>query len=71
MVKSFSILYLNWNISNILLNYGHLMKERATAKIKKQYNQVSHLTQNTTWESNKNTIKNHQQEPRGQPFPSR
>ena len=28
-------------------------------------------TQDTTWESNKNTIKNHQQEPRGQPFPSR
>ena len=31
-----------------------------------------HLTQDTTWESNKNTINfNHQQEPRGQPFPSR
>ena len=26
--------------------------------------------QNTTWESDKNTIKHHKREPRGQPFPS-
>ena len=26
------------------------------AKIRKRYNQVPHLTQDTTWESNKNTI---------------
>ena len=26
------------------------------AKIRKQYNQVPHLTQDTTWKSNKNTI---------------
>ena len=31
----------------------------------------SHLTQNTTWESNKHIIKHNKQEPRGQPFPSR
>ena len=36
-----------------------------------QYNQGPHLTQAITWESNKNTKKHHQQEPRGQPFPSR
>ena len=27
--------------------------------------------QDTTWKSDKNTIKHHKQEPRGQPFPSR
>ena len=32
------------------------MEVRKTAKIRKQYNQVPHLTQDTTWESNKNTI---------------
>ena len=31
-------------------------KVRKTAKIRKRYNQVSHLSQDTTWESNKNTI---------------
>ena len=44
---------------------------RKTAKIRKRYNQVPHLTQDTTLESDKNTIKHHKQEPRGQPFPSR
>ena len=29
---------------------------RKTAKIRNQYNQVPHLTQKTTWESNKKTI---------------
>ena len=28
----------------------------------KRYNQVPHLTQDTTWESNKNTINIHKQE---------
>ena len=27
-----------------------------TAKIRKRYNKIPHLTQDTTWESNKNTI---------------
>ena len=31
-------------------------KVRKTAKTRKQYNQVPHMTQDTTWESNKNTI---------------
>ena len=30
---------------------------RKEAKIRNRYNQVPHLTQDTTWESNKNTIK--------------
>ena len=42
-----------------------------TPKIRKLYNQVPHLTQDTTWESDKNTIKYHKQEPRGQLFPNR
>ena len=35
-----------------------------------RYNQVPHLTQDTTYESDKITIKHHKQEPRGQPFPA-
>ena len=32
------------------------LKVRKRAKIRKRYNQVPHLTQDTTWESNNNTI---------------
>ena len=32
------------------------------AKIRNRYNQVPHLTQNTTWESDKITIKHHIQD---------
>ena len=46
-------------------------KVRKGAKIRNRYNQVPHLTQDTTWESDINTIKQHKQEPRGQPFPRR
>ena len=38
------------------------LKVRKTAKIRKRYNQVPHLTQDTTWESNKNTINIHKHE---------
>ena len=31
-------------------------KVRKGAKIRNRYNQVPHLTQDTTWESNKNTV---------------
>ena len=44
------------------------LRVRKMSKIRKQCNQVPHLTKNRTWESNN---KHHQQEPRGQPFPSR
>ena len=44
---------------------------RKKTKIRNRYNQVPHLTQDTTWESDKITIRHHKQEPRGQPFPSR
>ena len=36
------------------------------AKTRNGYNQVPHLTQDTAWESDKNTIKHHKQEPSGQ-----
>ena len=48
-----------------------IVKVRKMAKIRNQYNQVPRLTQDTTWESDKITIRHQKQEPRGQPFPSR
>ena len=36
-----------------------IIKVRNAAKIRNQYNQVPHLTKNTTWESDKITIKHH------------
>ena len=48
-----------------------LFKVRKVAKIRIRYNQVPHLTQDATWESDKNTMKHHKREPRGQSFPSR
>ena len=38
------------------------MKVSKEVKIRKRYNQVPHLTQDTTRESEKNTIKHHTQE---------
>ena len=38
------------------LGFHYLLKVRKEAKIRKPYNHVPHLTQDTTWESNKNTI---------------
>ena len=44
---------------------------RKKAKIRNRYNQVSHLTQDTIWESDKNTIKPHTEERRVvSPFPA-
>ena len=37
----------------------------------KDQESIPHLTQDTTWESDKNTIIHHKREPRGQPFSSR
>ena len=67
-----------WKFNDIMLIYCLLrlvplkmFKVRKVAKIRNQYNQVPHLTQNTTYERDKNTIKHHKREPIGQPFPSR
>ena len=40
-----------------------IFKVRKTAKIRNQYNQVPHLTKDTTWESNKIAIRHHKKEP--------
>ena len=37
-------------------SFYSFIEARETAKIRNRYNQVPHLTQNTTWESDKNTI---------------
>ena len=42
---------------------------RKVAKIRNRYNQVPHLTQDTTWESDKYTIK-HQERQEVSPFPA-
>ena len=44
-------------ILNINIQIQSLFKARQTTKIRKRYNRVPHLTQDTTWESNKNTKK--------------
>ena len=45
-------------------------KVRKTAKIRKRYNQVPHLIENTTWESNKNTINIINKSQEVSPFPA-
>ena len=52
-----------------------VVKASKKAKIRNQYNQVPHLTQDTTWESDKNTKqkykKHHKQESQEiSPFPA-
>ena len=49
----------------------NLCKIRKAATIRDQYNPIPHLSQDTTWESDKITTRHHKQEPKGQPFPSR
>ena len=39
-----------------------LLESKKAAKIRERYNQVPHLTQDTTWESKKNTINIHKHE---------
>ena len=43
-------------------------KVRKVANIRNRYNQESHLTQDVSWKSDKNTIKHQKPESRGQPF---
>ena len=43
-------------------NISDSFKVRKKAKIRNRFNQVPHLNQDTTWESDKNTIKQHIQE---------
>ena len=48
----------------------HITKVRKEAKIRKRHNQVPHLTQDTTWESNKNTISITHKSQEVSPFPA-
>ena len=50
---------------------GSIIKERKVAKIRNRYNQVPHLTQYTTLESDKSTTNGHKLDPRDQDFRSR
>ena len=59
LVMELGLLFANFYLESIVV------KVRKVAKISNRYNQVPHLTQDTTWESDKNTIK---QGPRGQYF---
>ena len=47
------------------------MKVKNTAKIKNRYNQVPHLTQDTTWKVTKNTISVTNKSQKVSPFPTR
>ena len=47
------------------------MKVKNTAKIKNRYNQVPHLTQDTTWKVTKNTISVTNKSQEVSPFPTR
>ena len=43
----------------------HGEAKKKLAKLRNRYNLVPRLTNDTTWESDKNTIKHHKREPRG------
>ena len=62
------IFFLNFHLSYVKSQC--IIKVSKKAKIRNQYTQVVHLTQNTICENDKNTRKHHIQEPRGQPFPA-
>ena len=47
-----------------------IVKVSKTTKIRKRYNQIPHLTQYTTWESNKNTINITNKSQEVSPFPA-
>ena len=46
------------------------VKVRKTSKVRKRYNKVPHLTQDTTWESNQNTINSTNKSQEVSPFPA-
>ena len=50
--------------------HNSVNKVSKMAKIRKRYNQVTHLTQDTTWESDKNTINITNKSQEASPFPA-
>ena len=67
-----------WSVFVAFLGHTHLLLENILNNVEgKNGNKdirihlIPHMTQDTAWESDKNTIKDHKREPRGQPFPNR
>ena len=50
--------------------HNSVNKVSKMAKIRKRYNQVTHLTQDTTWESDKNKINITNKSQEANPFPA-
>ena len=50
--------------------HNSVNKVSKMAKIRKRYDQVTHLTQDTTWESDKNTINITNKRQEASPFPA-
>ena len=50
--------------------HNSVNKVSKMAKIRKRYDQVTHLTQDTTWESDKNTINITNKSQEASPFPA-
>ena len=67
----FDIMVIQIYPSELQLNKANTSgtEERKVTKVRNRYNQLPHLTKDTTRESDKITIKHHKREPRGQPFP--
>ena len=64
--------YLHFCIINVNMYKNNVPNpSKNVAKIRNRYNQVPHLNQDTTLESDKNIIKHNKKEQKGQPFPSR
>ena len=57
-------------INDILIEKVRIVKVRKMAKIRNRYNQVPHLTQDTTWESNTTTINITNKSQEVSPFPA-
>ena len=65
--RMFISVYMLW--LSVLSNYAIIVSKEA--KIRNRYNQVTHLTQDATWESDKKTIKHDIQESQvASPFPA-
>ena len=55
----------------IIQHAFNFIKVKRKAKIRNRYKQVSHLTWDTIWESDKTQITQHARESRRHPFPSK
>ena len=68
---SFTLTFMSRTSIFKTLNFISDIKARKKVKIRNQNNKVSHLMQDTTWESDKNTRRHHTQESQeASPFPA-